>query len=170
MDYNPAGSSAHGILQARLLGWVAMLSSGDLSIPGIEPRSPTLQANSLPSEPPGKPMNTGVDSLSLLQGIFLTQEWNQGLLHCRQILNQLSYQGSYTGVSIYSTHCQNQYLEGRIHYLSVTWWGLNQYKVGYFLKRFLSLRKIWGNNTFSNSGIYCSWKKNNSYLLRFTLC
>ena len=65
-------------------------------------------------------MNTGVDSLSLLQGIFLTQEWNQGLLHCRQILNQLSYQGSYTGVSIYSTHCQNQYLEGRIHYLSVT--------------------------------------------------
>ena len=33
-------------------------------------------------------------SLSLLQGIFLTQELNQGLLHCRQILYQLSYQGS----------------------------------------------------------------------------
>ena len=31
-------------------------------------------------------------SLSLLQGIFPTQEWNQGLLHCRQILYQLSYQ------------------------------------------------------------------------------
>ena len=38
--------------------------------------------------------NTGVGSLSLLQGIFLTQELNQGLLHCRQILYQLSYQGS----------------------------------------------------------------------------
>ena len=35
-----------------------------------------------------------MDSLSLLQGIFLTQESNQGLLHCRQILCQLSYQGS----------------------------------------------------------------------------
>ena len=33
-------------------------------------------------------------SLSLLQGNFPTQELNQGLLHCRQILYQLSYQGS----------------------------------------------------------------------------
>ena len=38
--------------------------------------------------------NTGVGSFSLLQGIFLTQESNQGLLHCRQILYQLSYRGS----------------------------------------------------------------------------
>ena len=38
--------------------------------------------------------NTGVGSLSLLQGIFLTQELNQSLLHCRQILYQLSYQGA----------------------------------------------------------------------------
>ena len=37
--------------------------------------------------------NTGVGSLSLLQGIFPTQELNQGLLHCRQILYQLSHQG-----------------------------------------------------------------------------
>ena len=37
--------------------------------------------------------NTGVGSLSLLQRIFPTQESNQGLLHCRQILYQLSYQG-----------------------------------------------------------------------------
>ena len=39
-------------------------------------------------------MNTGVGSLSLLQQIFSTQELNQGLLHCRWILYQLSYQGS----------------------------------------------------------------------------
>ena len=56
--------------------------------------SPTLQVHSLPSEPPGKPKNTGVGSLSLFQRIFLTQESNRGLLHCRQILYQLSYQGS----------------------------------------------------------------------------
>ena len=62
--------------------------------PGIEPRSPALQADSLLSKPPGKPKNTGVGSRSLLQGIFLTQELNQGLLHCRQILYQLNCQGS----------------------------------------------------------------------------
>ena len=45
-------------------------SPGDLPNPGIEPRSPALQADSLPSKPPGKPKNTGVGSLSLLQGIF----------------------------------------------------------------------------------------------------
>ena len=49
---------------------------GDLPHPGIEPRSPTLQVDSLPAEPQGKPKNTRVGSLSLLQGIFLTQESN----------------------------------------------------------------------------------------------
>ena len=67
---------------------------GDLPSPGIKSRSPALQADSLLSESPGKPKNTGAGSLSLLQGIFLTQELNQGLLQCRQILYQLSYQGS----------------------------------------------------------------------------
>ena len=67
---------------------------GHLPNPGIKPRSPALQAVSLLSEPPGKSKNTGVGSLSLLQGIFPTQESNWGLLHCRQILYQLSYQGS----------------------------------------------------------------------------
>ena len=57
--------------------------------------------DSLPAEPQGKPKNTGVGSLSLLQeGVFFlfcafpTQELNWGLLHCRWILYQLSYQGS----------------------------------------------------------------------------
>ena len=67
---------------------------GDLPNARIEPRSPALQRDSLPSEPPGKLKNTGVGSLSLLQGMFPTQKMNQGLLHCRQILYQLSYQGS----------------------------------------------------------------------------
>ena len=57
---------------------------------GIEPRSPALQVDSLLAEAQGKPKNTGVQSLSLLQKIFLTQESNQGLLHCRQIVYQLS--------------------------------------------------------------------------------
>ena len=67
---------------------------GDLPNPGIKPRSPALQVDSLPVEPQGKPKNTGEGSLSLLQRIFPTQESNWGLLHCRWILYQLSYQGS----------------------------------------------------------------------------
>jgi len=45
----------YGILQARILEWVAFPSPGDLPSPGIKPRSPSLQADSLPAEPPGKP-------------------------------------------------------------------------------------------------------------------
>ena len=88
------GSSVHRILQQEHWSGLPCPPPGDLSIPGTEPRSPTLQADSSPSEPPGKPTNTGVGILSLLQGIFPTQELNQGLLHCRQILYQLNYQGS----------------------------------------------------------------------------
>ena len=55
MDYSLPGSSVYGILQARILEWVAIF---------------------------------------LLQRIFLTQESNPGLLHCRQIVYQLSYEGS----------------------------------------------------------------------------
>ena len=53
-----------------------------------------MQVDCLPAEPQGKPKNIGMGSLSLLQQIFPTQEENQGLLHCRQILYQLSYKGS----------------------------------------------------------------------------
>ena len=69
-------------------------SPGDLPNPRTKPRSPSLQADSLPVEPPGKPKNTGVGSLFLFQGIFPIQELNRGLLHCRWILYQLSYLGS----------------------------------------------------------------------------
>ena len=62
--------------------------------PEIKPRSPAVQVDSLPAEPQRKPKNTGVGSLSLLQGIFLTQESNWRLLYCRWILYQLSHQGS----------------------------------------------------------------------------
>ena len=46
-----------GILQARILDWVVMPPPGDLPNPAIEPRSPTLQGDSLLSEPPGKCMS-----------------------------------------------------------------------------------------------------------------
>ena len=83
-----------GILQTRILKWVATAPPGDLPNPGIEPRALALRADSLSSEPPGKPKNTGVGSLSLLQGIFPTQGSNPDFLHCKQILYHLSHQGS----------------------------------------------------------------------------
>ena len=92
MDYRDY--TVHGILQAKILEWVAFSFSRASSNPGIKPRSPTLQVNSLPAESQGKPKNTGVGSLSLLQGILPTKELNWGLLHCRQILYELSYQRS----------------------------------------------------------------------------
>ena len=89
---DPMGYTVHGILQARILEWVAFPFSRGSSQPRSNPG--LLQADSLPAEQQEKPKNPGVGSLSLLQWIFPTQESNQGLLHCRQILYQLSCQGS----------------------------------------------------------------------------
>ena len=54
MDCSQPGSSVHGILQVRILDWVSILFSRGLPDPGIKPRSPELQADSLLSELPGK--------------------------------------------------------------------------------------------------------------------
>ena len=60
MDYSLTDSSVHGILQASIPEWgLPVPYPGDLSNPGIKPMSPTFQADSLPSEPPGKPLTGG---------------------------------------------------------------------------------------------------------------
>ena len=90
---DPMDCIVHGILQARILEQVAFPFSRGSS----QPRDRTQVSHivdSLTAEPQGKPKNTGMGSLSLLQWIFPTQESNRGLLCCRQILYQLSYEGS----------------------------------------------------------------------------
>ena len=89
MDCSPPGSSIHQDSPGKNtgVGYHALLH------PGIKPKSPSMQVDSLPAEPPGKPKNTGVGSLSLLQGIFPTKESNQGHLRCGRICYQLSHQG-----------------------------------------------------------------------------
>ena len=112
MDY-----TVHGILQARILEWVAYLFSSRSFWPrnrtrvsciaggfftnwAIREALKSLSHDQLFSTPwttesmnsPGQ--NTGVGSLSLLQGIFPTQGLNPGLLHFRWILDQLSHKGS----------------------------------------------------------------------------
>ena len=93
-------------------------SPGDLPNSGIKSRSPALQADSLPAEPQGNPMNAGVASLYLLQRIFLTQEsnWesNWGLQYCRWILYQLSYQGTQES----KTQDQIQWIKCKYAYIS----------------------------------------------------
>jgi len=68
MDCNPSGSSVHGESPQEHWSGLPCPPPGDLPNPGIKPRSLTLQADSLPSEPLGKPMNTGVGSPSLPRG------------------------------------------------------------------------------------------------------
>ena len=60
---DPMDYTFHGILQARILEWVAFPFPGDLPNPGIEPTSPALQADALPSEPPGKPFTLNLPKL-----------------------------------------------------------------------------------------------------------
>ena len=84
----------HGILQAKILEWVAFPFSRGSSQPRDQAQISHIAGRFFSSWAIAKSKNTGVGSLSLLQRIFPTQELNQGLLHCRQILYQLSYQGS----------------------------------------------------------------------------
>ena len=90
MDYSPPW----GFSRQEYWSGLPCPPPRDLPNPGIKPRSLELQVDSLLSEPPEKPKNTGLGSLSLLQGTFLTQELNWVLLHFRQILYKLSSQGS----------------------------------------------------------------------------
>ena len=86
--------TVHRILQATILEWVDFPFSRGSSQPRDQTQVSHIAGGFLPAEPQGKPKNTGVGSLSLLQQIFLSQESNQGLLHCRWIFNQLNYEGS----------------------------------------------------------------------------
>ena len=69
----------------------------------VHPLCPTL-CDSMDCSPPGSSVH-GIlqarrlewDAISFLQGIFPTQKWNPGLLHCRRILHHLSHQGSLSG-------------------------------------------------------------------------
>ena len=77
VDCSPPVSSVYGDSPGKNIGvgWHTLLHH-----PEIKPSSRTLQADSLPSEPPGKPKNTRVGSLSILQGIFSTR--NQTRVSC----------------------------------------------------------------------------------------
>ena len=87
------GSFVHGILQARILEWVAVPFSRGSSQTRDQTQISHIAGSFFTIWATSKAQN-GVGSLSLLQGIFPIQELNWGLLYCRLILYQLSSQGS----------------------------------------------------------------------------
>ena len=91
---DPMDYTVHGILQARILEGIAVPFTRGSSQPRDQIQVSCIARDCLPAEPQGKPKNTRVYSLSLLRWIFLIHESNQGLLHCRLILYQLSHKGN----------------------------------------------------------------------------
>ena len=116
---------------------------GYLPNPGIELGSPALQVDSLPAEISGKPKNTGVGSLIFLQQIFLTQELNWDILHCRRILYQLNYQESPLGG--YSSLKLKVYHQG---FYKVTWIFQNRHSLRLFSVTFVLFLSYLFANTF----------------------
>ena len=95
MDSSSPGSSVHGDSPGENTGvGCHVLLQGNLPNPGIKSRSATMQVDSLLLSHQGSPKILEWVAYPFSRGIFLTQELNQGLLHCRQILYQLSYHGS----------------------------------------------------------------------------
>ena len=123
---NPLDYTVHGILQARILEWVAVPFSRGSSQPRNQTYVSHIVGTFFTSWATREARNTGVGSLSLLQCILPTQESNQGLLHCRQILYQLSHQGSPWNWSLVPKRLgttarinnliQNYFLEHNVYY------------------------------------------------------
>ena len=91
MDYSPPDSSVHGISQARILEWVAMLSSGGVGIfltQGSK-QAPALQTDSLLSEPPGKPNN------SINSNIKIYKEWLKRCWISTVLFLKINFQKNY---------------------------------------------------------------------------
>ena len=70
MDCSPQGSSVHGILQTRILEWVVIPFSRNFPDPGIKPRSPAMQADSLPQSHGQRTNHPKPDNLTLLIMLF----------------------------------------------------------------------------------------------------
>ena len=94
IDCSLPGFSVHGVLQVRILEWVAIPFSRRSSQSRDRTHVSHIAGGFFTSWATKKPKNIGVGSLSLFQWIFPTQELNQALLHCRWIFHQLSYLGS----------------------------------------------------------------------------
>ena len=92
--WDPMDYIVHGILQTRTLEWIAFPFSRGSSQPRDWTQVSCIATGFLTSWATREAQEYWSGYLFLLQWIFPTQELNQGLLHCRQILYELSYEGS----------------------------------------------------------------------------
>ena len=99
MDYSPPVFSVHGILQARILEWVAISFSRDLPDPGIKPRSLVLWEDSLLSETPEKPLGWK----------WLLKQWLGDLVKegAESLLGEIRRKQRATGRTLMSWHMSN---------------------------------------------------------------
>ena len=95
---DPMEYTVHGNIQARILEWVAFPFSRGSSQPRDQTQISYIASGFFTSWATREDQEYWSGSLSLLWYIFLTQESNQGLLHCRWILYQLRYQGRWYDV------------------------------------------------------------------------
>ena len=86
MDYSLSGSSVHGTLQAGILEWVAIPFSRGSSLPRACTGSPTLQVDSLPCEPPGKPRIAVKYHVNLYVRNFCFTDYIHGRFACEVML------------------------------------------------------------------------------------
>ena len=92
MDCSLPGSSVHGICQARILEWLPSPSPGDLPNPEIKPRSSTLQADFLPSQPPEKTTeHTAMNKLILKSCLLFTLSEQENMFPNHQSQEFRSY-------------------------------------------------------------------------------
>ena len=91
---DPIDCTVHSILPAWILECIAFLFSRGSSQPRDQTQVSSITGGFSTSWATGEAQEYWSGWPSLLQGIFPTQESNWGLLHCRQILYQLSYEGN----------------------------------------------------------------------------
>ena len=147
---DPVDYTVHGILQARILEWVAFPFSRGSSQSRDRAKVSLIAGGFFTSWATGKPKNTEMGSLALLQEIFPTQESNRGLLHCRWILYQLSYQKSSIYLNIHRKTCTQMCIAALL-IIAKTWMQPRHPSVGEWLN------KLWYNQTME---YYSAIKRN----------
>ena len=124
MDCSPPGSSVHGISQTRILEGVVIPSSRGSSQPRDRTQVSHIVGGFFTDWATREAQKYWSGSPSLIQGFFPTQEWNRGHLHCRQILYQLSYQGSPLldlGGILFLTLLIYTEIAGTVYFLCMFW-------------------------------------------------
>ena len=123
---SPPGLSVHGILQARILEWVAIPFSRDLPNPGIKLRPLALQEDSLPSERPGKPKITCNRVFSALEGsreMLLILREEREPFPWKELCSMTKWWGNIES-RLYFYNLHLYFIKQHLYFRKVTWWPL----------------------------------------------